>query len=58
MGQQGFNKEQLARRTNLGRSTVDRVLSEPDHDPSISTLIAIAYILRTTVDDIINSYTP
>lgn len=58
MSEQGYNKEQLARRTNLGRSTIDRVLGEPDHDPSISTMIAIAFILRTTVDDIVNSYTP
>lgn len=56
MREQGLNKEDLVRASGLARSTILRALDKPTHDPKLSTMLAIAYVLRVDISEILERY--
>ena len=48
----GFNISSLARKADLGFSTVKRIWNDPYHDASISTLDKLSQALKLPIQDL------
>ncbi|HTI14804.1 MAG TPA: helix-turn-helix transcriptional regulator [Dictyobacter sp.] len=51
--QQGFNQSSLSRAANVDFKTVKRAFQDPTRDISLSTIVKIAWVLRVSLNDLI-----